>query len=115
MDYFFSFFIIILLLLLLFTLFLICSCFFSMTVEMLVFQSDLLMLYVCGQSDSRSLIRSLMNTFAHTELYSHSRAYVEAHKASEASVNRCLPSTESCISKHNRGPNGRLIVVTMHL
>lgn len=39
--------------------------FFSLTVEMLVFQSDFLMLYVCGcsgQSDSRSL--------AHTNTHS---------------------------------------------
>lgn len=39
-----------------------------MTVEMLVFQSDLLMLYVCGcsgQSDSRSLTHTLTHEHIH--------------------------------------------------
>lgn len=97
-----------------------------MTVEMLVFQSDLLMLYVCGcsgQSDSCSLTHTLTHEYihSHTELYSHLKAYVEAllvgtHKVSELSVNLCLPSMEPCISQLSSGksPNGHLIVMTMH-
>lgn len=99
-----------------------------MTVEMLVFQSDLLMLYVCGcsgQSDSCSLTHTLTHEYihshTHTELYSHLKAYVEAllvgtHKVSELSVNLCLPSMEPCISQLSSGksPNGHLIVMTMH-
>lgn len=47
-----------------------------MTVEMLVFQSDLLMLYVCGcsgQSDSCSLTLTLTHEYirSHSQLYSH--------------------------------------------
>lgn len=92
MDFFLFFYII----LLLFTLFFKMFSFFSMTVEMLVFQSDLLMLYVCGcsgQSDSCSLTHTLTHEYicSHTQLYSHLKAYVEAllvgtHKVSEICV-----------------------------
>lgn len=81
--------------------FLICSVFFPMTVEMLVFQSDLLMLYVCGcsgQSDSCSLTHTLTHEYihSHTELYSHLKAYVEAllvgtHKVSRVVCKSVFP------------------------